>query len=389
MNKVYIVADNIISSLGFSSEENYNNLVCGNCGINIVDDQNLSVEPVPVSLVKNQRLAEEWSVVPAIEDYTRFEQLLIISVKKTLAQTNVNVKDRSTLIVISTTKGNIDLIDPGKSDLFPKERIHLWSAASVINQYFENPNDPVILSNACISGVMALNIAADFIRMGKYENVIVAGADVLSKFIISGFQSFMSLSSAACRPFDKKRSGLTLGEGAGCIILSSSANKNERMNITIEGGGSHNDANHISGPSREGEGAYLSIKSALKEAVLTSGDIDYISAHGTATPYNDEMESVALDRHGLNNIPVNSYKGFWGHTLGAAGIIESVAAILSMRKNILIPSVGYEEHGVSKELNVIKRIAEKNLNYVLKIASGFGGNNGAIIFKKYLNGDND
>lgn len=382
MNRAYIAADSMITSLGFSTGEIYNNLINGICGITIVDDQNLSAEPVPLSLVNEQRLAMEASVISSFENYTKFEQLLILSIKNALASTDIDIKSPDTLLILATTKGNIDLLDPGRSSLFPKDRIHLWSAAAVIKDFFANPNDPLVISNACISGVLALNIAADFIRMGKYDNIIVTGGDVLSKFIISGFQSFMSLSPSACRPFDKKRDGLTLGEGAGTIILSSSPNKNEENSITMEGGGSHNDANHLSGPSREGEGAYLSIKSALEEAGSDPGEIDYISAHGTATPYNDEMESVALDRHGMIDIPVNSYKGFWGHTLGAAGIIESIAAIHSMYNNILIPTAGYEDLGVSKKLNVIKRIEEKELDCVMKIASGFGGNNCATIFKK-------
>lgn len=382
MNRVYVTADSMINSLGFSTGEIYNNLVNGVCGISTVMDENLSPEPVPLSLIDEQRLAKEAAVISSCGTYTKLEQLLILSIRNALSQTDVNIKSPDTLLIIATTKGNIELLDPDRSRVFPGDRIHLWSTAAVIKDHFSNPNDPLIVSNACISGVMAMNIGADLIRMGKYNQIIIAGGDVLSKFIISGFQSFMSLSPSACRPFDKDRDGLTLGEGAGTIILSSSPGRNGKDSITMEGGGSHNDANHLSGPSREGEGAYLSIKSALEEARSDPGAIDYISAHGTATPYNDEMEAVALDRHGMIDIPVNSHKGFWGHTLGAAGIIESIAAIHSMYNNILIPTVGYENLGVSKKLNVIKQIGEKELNCVMKIASGFGGINSASIFKK-------
>jgi 3-oxoacyl-[acyl-carrier-protein] synthase-1 len=145
-------------------------------------------------------------------------------------------------------------------------------------------------------------------------------------------------------------------------------------------GATSNDANHISGPSRTGEELSVAIKRALAEAGLQSADINMVSAHGTATPYNDEMEAKALHLSGLSNAPLHSMKSYTGHTLGAAGVLESAMIIKAMQEQQLIPSAGYEEHGVSVPVNVTTAMQPATINYVLKTASGFGGSNAAIVW---------
>jgi 3-oxoacyl-[acyl-carrier-protein] synthase-1 len=220
------------------------------------------------------------------------------------------------------------------------------------------------------------------LRSGLYNEAIVTGGDIISEFVVSGFMSFQALSPTACKPFDLNRSGLTLGEGAGTIHVSNVAPADTRHSISITGCATTNDANHISGPSRTGEELGMAIARAMQESGLTAGEVDYIAAHGTATLFNDEMEAKALDLSGLSAVPVNSHKGYWGHTLGAAGIIESVAALASMRENFLFKSIGFEKSGVPNEINVITANRACEMNASLKAASGFGGCNAAIIFKK-------
>ncbi|MCR6639302.1 MAG: hypothetical protein NVV82_10030 [Sporocytophaga sp.] len=152
--------------------------------------------------------------------------------------------------------------------------------------------------------------------------------------------------------------------------------------IAVRGGAITNDANHISGPSRTGEGLFLAIDGALKDAVATAEEIDYISGHGTATNYNDEMESKAIHSARLENVPMNSLKGYIGHTLGAAGIAESVMAAYSMKNNILFATAGFSKMGVTQPVNVLSDCMEKKLKKVLKTAAGFGGCNAALIFEK-------
>ena len=377
---VFFQSDNIITSLGFSSSENFESLLSGNVGIKPVNDQKFYPEPFPASLVDTNKLEEKFAGINKSGNFTRLEKMLILSIRDSLMRSNIDIKSEKTIIILSTTKGNIDLLEPEKQNQFEKGRVQLWRLAQIIKHYFHNPNQPVLLSNACISGVLALNVAATLINSSRYDHVVITGGDVVSGFVVSGFMSFMSLSPEPCKPFDKNRDGLSLGEGAGTIIMSKVPHDSE--DIVYLGGGSANDANHISGPSRTGEGSYLAVKKAMKEANVSADEINYISAHGTATDYNDEMEGLAISRCGLTEVPVNSFKGNWGHTLGAAGLIETAAMLHEMKENMLVRSAGFNELGVSKPLRVITRNTTAELKTCLKMASGFGGSNAALIAKK-------
>jgi 3-oxoacyl-[acyl-carrier-protein] synthase-1 len=211
----------------------------------------------------------------------------------------------------------------------------------------------------------------------------VTGGDILSKFIVSGFQSFKAISPTRCRPFDISRDGLSLGEGAGTIILGTTGeNKLPANSIVIKGGATSNDANHISGPSRTGEGLFRAINNTLKGQ--STYNIAFINAHGTATPFNDEMEAVALSRANLEEIPVNSFKGYFGHTLGAAGLIETIVCAHSLTDSQFVQSLGFKTLGVSKNIKVISKPAKFQGTECLKMASGFGGCNAVVHLKKYI-----
>jgi len=373
----YIASDNIITSLGFTTNGSFKNLLAGNTGVQHVNDPYYYPEGFPASLVNKEELLSQTTKHHLQERFTPFEQLIILSIKNALKDSNLTSLEDDTCIIISTTKGNIDLLKTDKKQ-FGQDRVHLWKSAEVIGKYFETKSIPMVISNACISGVMALIVGDRLIKQGLYKNVIVTGCDVLSEFIVSGFQSFYSLSKEVCKPFDKDRTGLTLGEGVGTVILTADKSKCVGPIIEIIRGTGSNDANHISGPSRTGEGLYIAINDVLKG----STDVNYISAHGTATPYNDDMESIALARNNLTEIPVNSFKGYIGHTLGAAGIIESIFCFESMRRNTLIKTYGLENPGTAKVINVLTENKKQEVTKVLKTASGFGGSNATILFEK-------
>ncbi len=377
MLKSYIANDNIITSLGFTTSENFENLESGITGVKHMDDPYYYPESFPASVINKEQLRTLSSEFGLVEKFTHFEQLIIVSIKKALEGINIDPSGEDTAIILSTTKGNIDLLKTNEKN-FEEDRVHLWKSAELIGQYFKTKSTPQVVSNACISGVMAIIVGDRLIRKGLYKNVIVTGCDVLSEFIVSGFQSFYSLSKEVCKPFDQDRTGLTLGEGVGTIVLTSNSDICRSPKIEIITGSGSNDANHISGPSRTGEGLYIAINDVLKG----NTDIDYISAHGTATPYNDDMESIAFARNNLTQVPVNSFKGFIGHTLGAAGTIESIFCFESMRKNILIQTYGLENPGTVEKIDVLTENRQKPVNKVLKTASGFGGSNAAILFKK-------
>jgi 3-oxoacyl-[acyl-carrier-protein] synthase-1 len=380
LKDVYIASDNIITSLGFTSEENIRALKSGQTGIKFHEDDRISPSGFWASLVDNHALTNLFSTYANPEKYTRFEQLVICSIKEALQKTGLDLSGEKTLLILSTTKGNVDMLDNSIGSRFEEDRVYLWSTARLLQNFFNLHNRPVVVSNACISGVLALMIGSRLIRSGQYEQVIVAGADLVTEFVLSGFNSFLSLCAGPCKPFDKDRQGLSLGEAAGTVILTNNPGMAWNHGCILVGSGfSSNDANHISGPSRTGEGLYIAIRRTIERYANT---IDYISAHGTATPYNDEMESIAITRAGLEHVPVNSLKGYWGHTLGAAGIIESVSGIYSLRNNILFNTLGFSNIGVTHPLAVITETKEIPINTCLKIASGFGGSNASLLFYK-------
>jgi 3-oxoacyl-[acyl-carrier-protein] synthase-1 len=376
VSEVFIVSDNILTSLGFNTIENANAMLAGNTGIKLTEDGHFASLPFYASLVETQKLNSQFSLIGDPGQFSRFEQMSICSIYDALSGTDIDCTDTTTLFILSTTKGNIDLLESANKNKFGHDRIYLWSTARLIQRFFNFRNDPIIISNACISGVQAIITGTHLIRAGMYDTVVINGTDIISEFVLSGFNSFKSLSTGPCRPFDKTRDGLSLGEGSGTIILTSKASlakSNEK--ILVGEGFSTNDANHISGPSRTGEGLFLAIDKLLKK---TSAEFDFISAHGTATLYNDEMEAMALTRAGLQSVPVNSFKGYLGHTLGAAGIIESVLSAYSLWNNVLINTLGYHEMGLTNPLAVIDKVIKKDLKNCMKIASGFGGCNAAI-----------
>lgn len=384
MTPVYIASDNIITSLGFSTKENCDQIKSGVTGLTKIDDLSLSPTPFYASRIDFHKVETRFTEIARTATlYTHLEKLVLLSIADALSKTKIDITSEKTLFILSTTKGNIDVLQSEQLAAFGKQRLYLWESARYIKDFFKMSNTPVVISNACVSGVLAIVMGSRMIRSGQYKNIVITGVDILSKFVVSGFQSFQALSSNPCRPFDKSRDGLNLGEGCGTVILTSDEKSISNSNpILVGGGSSGNDANHISGPSRTGEGLYLSIKQVLDNPLTDIKTIDYISAHGTATIYNDEMESIALTRAGLEHVPVNSFKGYWGHTLGATGVIESIAGIYSLKNDILFQSVGYTEPGVSEAINIIQETTEKKLNTCLKIASGFGGCNAGVLFYK-------
>lgn len=374
---IYKISDNIISSLGFSSEEVYQKVKSGISLGKLHAGVFSGVEPFYSSLLNWETVNQESAKL--FSDgmkYTPFEKIAILSASKAIESAKIDPSSSSVLFVLSTTKGNIGLLE--ENDGYEKERIHLWRSAQLIGKFFQNPNEVLVVSNACISGVSAQLLAIESMQLKGYDYAVVVGADVLSKFVISGFQSFKALSNERCKPFDAERRGLNLGEAAATIVFH--RGEPSQGDVVFRGGGNRNDANHISGPSRTGEGLYNAIQNAVKEVDLCK--LAFINAHGTATPYNDDMESWAIERSGLANVPVNSLKGYFGHTLGAAGILECIISAHAVSDNTLLGTMGYETFGVAKNITINKETKTCCNPMFLKIISGFGGSNAAICFEK-------
>jgi len=378
MSKVYLSYNNIISSLGFDTETVIENIHNEVSGLALIDDATLLPKPFYSSLIDTDKLQKEFDKLNPTKAYTRLEQMMISSLNDCISASKIDITDKVGLI-ISTTKGNIDVLDENNS--FPEERSYLNELGKSVSEFFNFKDDAIVVSNACVSGILAVAVAKRYISQGTYDHVFIASGDVVTEFILSGFNSFQAMSDAPCKPYCKNRTGINIGEVAASVLVTSDSKLLNKESVVILGEGSCNDANHISGPSRTGEGLYRSIASALKQAGIASESIDYISAHGTATNYNDEMEAIAFNRHDLGRTPVNSLKGYFGHTLGASGLLETIVGMHSLKNNTLYASLGFEEMGVSQPINVIEKTTSKELNTFLKTASGFGGCNTAILFQ--------
>lgn len=367
MEKVWIVADSIVSPLGLTGDENYLQVKSGNTGIKATSFESIdSTTPLGVCTLTIESA------------HTRFEQLCIQALDRLVDSTIIPLKD--TLFILSTTKGNIaELENPADS----QKRVDLHAASNYLQQRYGFKKSMVV-SNACISGVLAIAVAKRYLQAGLFQHAIILGADVLSTFVISGFNSLQALSADLCRPFDVNRKGINLGEAAAALLITTIPdyyNKISATPVEVSGAAFTNDANHISGPSRTGRELAMAIDLALQNSLLMPSAVDFISAHGTATLYNDEMEAKAFSLAGLSKVPLHSLKGYYGHTLGAAGVLESALLIRSLIQQETLPTLGFEQLGVSEEINICCNVEKRKMKHVLKMASGFGGCNAAMIFR--------
>lgn len=368
----YIIADNIISPLGETSEENYLSVKAGRSGIrayepgtcNIPEGFNASLlfEDFETLVLKSAQKA----IANALKN--------IANELKTIGNARLELKGKRTAFILSSTKGNIE------------ENISLADSAQRIATQLGIDSQPIVVCNACISGLSALILGNRLIDSGLYDAAIVCGCDTPRQFILSGFQSLKALSPEPCRPFDMERMGLNLGEAAATLILSK--NPIQGNSWRMGDGFIRNDAFHISTPSKTADGLYLSLQRTLesftKEISSTCKQIDmkahlaFINAHGTATLFNDQMESVAIGRAGLSDLPANAYKSFWGHTMGAAGILETIISMKAIDDDTILGTRGFSELGVSGKMNICAENRPTDKKGFIKMLSGFGGCNATI-----------
>ncbi len=361
----YIIADNIISPLGETSEENYLSVKSGRSGIRAYEPGTYNIpEGFYASL-----LFEDFETLAL-----RSAQKAIANAQKNIGNERLELKGKRTAFILSSTKGNIE------------ENISLADSAQRIATQLGIDSKPIVVCNACISGLSALILGNRLIDSDLYDAAIVCGCDTPRQFILSGFQSLKALSPEPCRPFDMERMGLNLGEAAATLILSK--NPIQGNSWRMGDGFIRNDAFHISTPSKTADGLYLSLQRTLesftKEISSTCKQIDmkahlaFINAHGTATLFNDQMESVAIGRAGLSDLPANAYKSFWGHTMGAAGILETIISMKAIDDDTILGTRGFSELGVSGKMNICAENRPTDKKGFIKMLSGFGGCNATI-----------
>lgn len=300
--EIYIAETNCITPLGFDVESNIIAILRGDSGIQLHNDISLMPNPFYASIISDEKINSAFAKISTETKYSRLEKMMILALEPIIKNSGIQFNSK-TAFILSTTKGNITALKDNTGDSF--NNAHLDVLAATISDFFGFTTQPIVVSNACVSGILAVSVAKRMIQSELYDNVFIVAGDEVSEFVLSGFNAFQAMSELPCKPYSKNRTGVSLGEATAAVLVSAEAKK---AKIKIIGDSSINDANHISGPSRTGEGLFRSIQNALKEAQIETDKLDYISAHGTATPFNDEMEAIALNRLGLQNVPINSLK---------------------------------------------------------------------------------
>ena len=359
MKKVICRGDSILSPLGETVTENFEAVLRGESALQLHEETFGVKEPFVGSLMDRSR----WQV----SGLSFFDSIVVEAARRVVEAAGIDPASPRTAFVLSSIKGNIEHI--GTQD------VTLAASARKLVDAFGNPNPPVVVSNACISGLAALLQGRRMLLGGGLDHVVVVGAEVQSRFIVTGFQSLKALSEAPYKPFDAHRDGLNLGEAAAAVVLGFGDAGWELVDGAVR-----NDANHISGPSRTGEGSYKALRYVLRH--IAQEELAFVNVHGTSTLYNDEMESIAIDRAGLIDVPVNALKGYFGHTMGAAGILESILSMRAVDAGIVVPTRGFTELGVSRPVKVSAEAGVTDRKAFVKLLSGFGGVNGALLFRK-------
>jgi 3-oxoacyl-[acyl-carrier-protein] synthase-1 len=359
MRKIVCIGESILSPLGATPAENFAAVCRGESALQRYEGMFGVREPFVASLMDRSL----WTA----PGRTFFDSIVIEAARRAVEAAGIDPASPRTAFVLSTIKGNIEFIDT--------QDVTLAASARRLAEAFGNPNPAVVVSNACISGLAALLQGRRMLLRGGYDHVVVVGAEVQSRFIVTGFQSLKALSEAPCKPFDAARDGLNLGEAAAAVVLGFGEDGWELVDGAVR-----NDANHISGPSRTGEGSYKALRYVLKHTFPE--ELAFVNVHGTSTLYNDEMEAIAIDRAGLLDVPVNALKGTFGHTMGAAGILESILSMHAADAGIVLPTRGFSELGVRHPVRVSDQAGTTDKRAFVKLLSGFGGVNGALLFRK-------
>ena len=393
---VAVTGMGLISAIGSNVEQNFASLTSGRTGISrITQIKTVHADQIMVGEVAATNDELEAQLQLPKNTYSRTPLLGILAAKEALANAGISdVNDYRTGLISGTTVGGMDKAEQYFYQYFENDTnwnhinaLHAGdSTQKIADAIGLNKSFVTTISTACSSAANAMIMGARMIKSGELDRVIVGGSDGLSKFTINGFKTLMILSDTYNTPFDENRKGLNLGEAAAFLVLESDeivAKENRKVLGYLKGYGNANDAYHQTASSENGDGAVLAMEKAFKVAGLSPEDIDYINAHGTATPNNDLSEGRALIRVFGENVPdFSSTKAFTGHTLAVAGGVEAIYSILALQHNVVYPNLNFRTP--MKEFNLVPQteLKHKEIRTVLSNSFGFGGNCSTLIFSK-------
>lgn len=376
---VYVRAASVVTPMGSDLKQVVDSIMSGKRQVGVHDRPDLDDTAVYASLfpaTRNTDIANRSSL-------SRFESLAAEALHAVCPKDQSYKKEGG--MILASTKGNIGDLERVMNHDADMTSMRMDLSAQKIGSALAFEGLPIVISNACISGLSALLYGTRMIRFGRWQHAWIVGADCISGFIYKGFKSFQALSKGYCRPFSDDRDGINLGEAAAALWLSANPDPDTNEQIVILDGTITNDANHISGPSRTGAELAFAMTNAIQRSGIQPANLAFINAHGTATPFNDLMEANAIEAANLQKLPVFSLKGIFGHTLGAAGILETVICIEALKRNLMLPCTGYSGKTVAPNIKVSDTpLYNVPMASFIKTGSGFGGCNAAVVIEKRL-----
>jgi 3-oxoacyl-[acyl-carrier-protein] synthase II len=391
--RVFITGIGIVSAIGNGTVETLQSLHGLNTGIGKLSLFKSVHSDVPVGEVKhsNDGIAGLLGMIYRDMPLSRNTLLAMVASEQAVNSSGWNdLQSEGTGAVFATTVGGMDLNEQYYQSLLRdgshKEFIEMFDSADFTEKVATRFGIRHIttISTACSSSANAVMVGARLIRSKRLRRVLVCGSDSLTRFALNGFLALEILSPTGCRPFDKHRNGLTIGEGAAALVLESEDMTDpSRVICEVTGYANVNEAFHATASSAEGTGATMAMNKALETSGLQPADISYINAHGTGTEINDLSEGVAIDRVFGKQVPaVSSTKAFTGHTLGAAGAVEAVFSALAIQQQILLPGLNFKERMPELSFQPVQKVVTHPVHHVMSNSFGFGGSNTTLIFSK-------
>ncbi len=380
---VTIVTAGVVTPIGSDLDAFWSGLVTGTDGISRIE--RFSVDGLRVGRGGE---IKKLKARPGHASGCRASQLLLAAADDLLARAPLDAAAERLGVVVGTALGGVEELERAlETDTGPRRVAGgLYDAPAQALARQLGARGPVLtVSTACASGATALGVAADLLRAGAADRIVAGGVDVLCRFVMRGFDALRSLTSERVRPFDRRRSGLLLGEGAALALLARDRDYLGPRLGRLLGHASASDGAHLTAPDPGGRGLELAIRDALADAGIAPADIDFVSAHGTGTPLNDRIETAVLTRvlgARAQIIPANSIKGGLGHTMGAAATLEAIMCLLAAREGVIPHTLGLEERDPACDLDYVMAAPRAGRPRVsLSTSLGFGGCNAALVLE--------
>lgn len=408
MESVVITGMGAVTPIGNDVDTYVKNLREGVLGVNLITHFDTEKFKVKVAAEVKDFDPQQYMEKREAKRMDNFCQYALAAAAQAIAQAGLkegNFDPWRTGIVVGSGVGGLPIVEtecckmiekgPSRvSPLYIPQMIANMAAAH-ISMKFGLKGESFCPVTACATSTHAIGEAMRMIRHG-YQDIVVAGGTeaAITPISIAGFQNMKALHTgddveAASVPFDKRRSGFVMGEGAGILVLESRKHAEARgakILCEVAGYGASSDAFHITSPDPEGEGAAQAMRAAMADAGITPADVDYVNAHGTSTPLNEKYETIAVKKAFgdlAKSVTISSTKSMTGHLLGAAGAIEAIACVAAIQEGFIPPTIGYKEYDEDCDLDITpNKAVEKNVDVTMSNSLGFGGHNGTIVLKK-------